>query len=146
MSLRADITSALRTRWEQRGLSLEQIARACGLTKPGVHGLIHGRSGDMLDRYEAIASALGARWSVELVGRDEQSLASEARSLLGRLAPELLPELLRVLRAWPDLTTEDQELVAHLAEHRRRPRIAEVVELTPVVAASADLTRKKQRT
>lgn len=119
-TLRAVTAAALQRRREERGLSLEAVARRAGLTKGGVHSIETGRTGDFLDRLDDLATALGARWSLALISADEADHEREAIADLQAVPRELLPELRLLLQAWPSLTEDDRALMAVLAERRKK--------------------------
>ncbi len=142
-SLRATMAGALQARREERGLSLEALARRTTLTKPGIHGIEVGRTGEFLDRLDEIASALGARWSVALLPADEADVQREALEDLLQIPRDQLPVLRALLRAWPALTEDDRAIVAMLCARRQRPA-AEVLPLTELVNPGPEIARRQR--
>lgn len=129
MRLRTAMTSALRARRLERGLSLEQVGRKAGLARSAVHAIETAVSGEYLDRLEALAEALGARWELVLVPAEDTAPRMALLRAAAALPVVSAPELLAVLGAWSELSADDRELVAHLCARRAARVPAEVVEM-----------------
>lgn len=129
MPIRETMAAALRARHQQAGLSLEQVARRVGVGRSLVHAVETNVAGDYLDRLESMAAALGARWDVLLVPAEGMEPQQELLRAALAVPLELVGELLAVVRAWPHLTADDRDLVAHLCARRAARDVGEIVAL-----------------
>lgn len=103
MPARADLAAALRAMRERRGLSLEQVGRRTGMAKTNVQAIELNRSGPSLDRYEALAAALGAELVITLRPIGEAAADEALLSAAAQLPPDRRALLLRLASAISDV-------------------------------------------
>lgn len=131
-SLRDLMCGALRARREELGWNQDRVAKAVGLKKSGISAIENGTTGTYLDQLERIAAGMKAHYVVELVP-DAGDQHGQVQDAMGRFRhdPKLMADLLLVVEAWPDLPTEDRELIARLCERlgRTPPGKAQVLTL-----------------
>lgn len=101
------------------GLSLGQLAKTTGFSRPALNHLERGLSGGVLDSADAYAAGCHGRLVVVAVPRGE-----EERALLAEAAAQLplsdLRVLLRLIDARPDLPDHEWRLLADATELRVR--------------------------
>lgn len=117
--LRQQLADGLRALREAKGVSLEQVARRAGLSRQGVHSLETARTGEQLDRLDAIADALGADLRVSVARRDAGLSVEEVVSLLAALDPADVVQIAELIRAWPGVSEDSRDVVQHIVARAR---------------------------
>lgn len=118
MPLRTHMCGQLRAQRSARGMSLEQVGRRAGLARTAVHTIETAASGEFLDRLEAIAAAVGARYVVDLVPDEQAPGVQELIACVRAMPPALVAELLPIAAAWEHLSADDRDLLALLCRRR----------------------------
>lgn len=84
-------------------MSLEQVGRRSDMAKTNVQAIELGRSGPSIDRYEALAAALGSELVVQLRQPGARDFDTALLDSAARVPPERRELVLRLVQAIPDV-------------------------------------------